>query len=408
MPTRSCGLGEYRPPAGGPCQFCVPGTYWNQTYETTACLACPANQTSLQGAARCYTPCAAETALNTTDLTCVAVPASVFQAASDLNITINFSTTEVFVVEEPGKLETTIGAVALAGETSVIVVAPGVYPLLQNYTLTTDVIIIGDTGTRRRMLRPVHGRVLSGEPVVIYADLGSRHFIMSGATILTENIILQGAATGLYSGGVELRNAAMGLFINTAFRSCRTAGVGGALQLTGGSTCTVGSGAVFADNVAAQGGAVHVASGCTVQVNNTVSFTNNSAPRTSPTAGGGGAIWVGSGASVQLDYAMTFAGNVNDDVTVAGGVVTCASPTYQTNCAAGCTGSYDIPASCPICSAGGACTSCPQGTFGGASVALVCQLCPFGFTTIYPPSSTSSSACVPITQSPTFAPTAVG
>jgi predicted outer membrane repeat protein len=339
----------------------------------------------------------------------VAVPASVFQAASDFNITIDFNTTEVFVVEEPGKLEDTIGAAALAGEESVIIVlGPGLYPLLQNYVLTTNVVIVAETLARRRMLRSEHGQTLSSEPVVIYATQGSRHFIMSGATLYTDNVILQGAPTGLYSGGVELQDGAMGLFIKTAFLSCRTAGEGGALQLTGGSTCTIGSGAVFADNVAAQGGAIHVASGCTVQVNNTVSFTNNSAPRTSPTAGGGGAIWVGSGASVQLDYAMTFAGNLNDDVTVAGGVVTCADPLYQTNCAAGCTGSYDIPASCPICSAGGACTSCPQGTFGGASVALVCQLCPFGFTTIYPPSSTSSSACVPITQSPTFAPTVVG
>ena len=39
-PTRACGPGELRPPAGGPCQFCTPGTYWNQSYETTACLNC--------------------------------------------------------------------------------------------------------------------------------------------------------------------------------------------------------------------------------------------------------------------------------------------------------------------------------------------------------------------------------
>lgn len=406
--------GEFRPPAGGPCEFCTPGTYWNELYETTACINCPSNQTSLQGAARCYTPCAQGTALNTTDLTCVPIPASVFDEAAAYNITIDFNTTEVFVVQEPGKLEDTIGAAALTNETVVIVLSPGLYPQVGSYVLTTNVVVLADPtlqqGGRRRLLDAGH-RELQGaaEEAIIYATAGNRHYVMSGATIWLDGIALQGAPTGPVSGGVELQNGARGLFIKTTFRACRSAGDGGSLRLVGGSSCSVGTACVFASNAGAQGGAIYAGAGCSVSVNNTVLFANNSAPRTSPTAGGGGAIYLASTASLLLDYDVLFEGNVNDDVTVAGGAVSCLNPLYSTGLI-NCTGAYNIPASCPVCSAGSgsSCTSCPQGSFGGSSAALVCQLCPYGYTIIFPPSSVSPSDCVPITASPTRAPTAIG
>ena len=73
QPTRSCVPGEYRTVLG-PCKACAVGTYWNETYETTQCLNCPADQTSLEGATQCYTPCSAGQALDTGTLTCVAIP----------------------------------------------------------------------------------------------------------------------------------------------------------------------------------------------------------------------------------------------------------------------------------------------------------------------------------------------
>jgi hypothetical protein len=410
-PTRSCGPGEFRPPAGGPCQFCAPGTYWNQTSETSACLSCPTGQTSLQGATQCYVPCAANSALNTTDLTCVAVPPNVIEAAAANNITIDFATTEVFVVQEPGRLEDTIGAAAVTNQTVIIVLAPGLYPQLNSYVLTTNVVILADATLQQQGGR--RGLQTTLVDPVIYATAGNRHFVLSNATIWTDGIIFQGSPPGSFSGGVELQAGATGLFVNTTFRSCRNTGNGGGLRLVGGSSCTVGTGSVFVDNTGSQGGAIHVGSDCAVRVNNTVSFVDNSAPRTSPTAGGGGAIYLASAASFVLDYDVSFAGNVDDDVTVAGGAVSCANPLYSSalaNCTSGCTGSFVLPASCPVCSAGSGsiCTSCPQGSFGGSGVALVCQLCPYGFTTVFPPSSMSSSACVPVTQSPTLPPTVVG
>lgn len=170
---------------------------------------------------------------------------------------------------------------------------------------------------------------------------------------------------------------------------------------------------VFVSNAGAQGGAIYAGAGCSVTVNNTVSFTNNSAPRTSSSASGGGAIYLASTASLLLDYDVAFTGNVNDDVTITGGSVSCLNSLYSTglvNCTSGCTGSYKIPASCPVCSmsSGSTCTSCPQRSFGGSSAALVCQHCPYGYTTIYPPSSVSPFDCILITDSPTLSPTSPG
>lgn len=106
---------------------------------------------------------------------------------------------------------------------------------------------------------------------------------------------------------------------------------------------------------------------------------------------------------------VLFVGNAGDDITSVGATVTCANPAYTTdllNCA-GCTGSYDIPLACTLCSPSSvsSCSVCPQNTFGGAQAEIACQLCQPGYTTIYPPSSISPGDCVPITNSPTQAPT---
>ena len=105
---------------------------------------------------------------------------------------------------------------------------------------------------------------------------------------------------------------------------------------------------------------------------------------------------------------MSFAANNNDDITTVTSTVSCLTPSYSSSCSGGCTGSYNIPTSCPFCSSptsGSVCNTCPKGTYGGAEAELPCQLCPYGETTVFPPSSTSSSDCVFITQSPTSAPT---
>lgn len=105
---------------------------------------------------------------------------------------------------------------------------------------------------------------------------------------------------------------------------------------------------------------------------------------------------------------MRFDGNTNDDITSAGGTVTCANPAYTTGLlsCSGCSGSYDVPLACSICSPSSvsSCTVCPKGTYGGAEADIACQLCPVGFTTVYPPSSMSSAECVAITDPPTSAP----
>lgn len=108
---------------------------------------------------RCYTPCAANSALNTTDLTCVPIPQSLENALAASNLTIDFNTTEVYIVEEPIKLEGTLGAAAAAGnQTVIIALAPSTtYPQTQTYEFRSNVIIIADTGIitsgRRRQLQ---------------------------------------------------------------------------------------------------------------------------------------------------------------------------------------------------------------------------------------------------------------
>jgi len=110
----------------------------------------------------------------------------------------------------------------------------------------------------------------------------------------------------------------------------------------------------------------------------------------------------------KLNSDLSFAANINDDITTVTSTVSCLNSSFSSSCSGGCTGSYNIPASCPFCSSptsGSVCNACPKGTYGGAESELPCQLCPYGQTTVFPPSSTSSSTCVDITQSPTSVPT---
>ncbi len=419
-PTVSCVPGEFRPAFDQPCAFCAPGTYWNETspaIQATTCQPCAEGNTSLQGATTCYEPCQPNSALNTTDLTCVPIPASLESIAAANNVTLDSNTTEVFIVTEPGKLEDTIGAAAASSNetTVVIVLGPGLYPQTAAYTLTSNVVILVDnTGgvARRRLgaLGPRHLLTETVENAVIYANSNSRHFTMSNASLFTDGVLFLGSLTDYYSGGVELRDLAQGFFYNTTFRHCHNQTNGGGLLLTGGSSALVGLGSAFFSNEAAQGGAIYVGAGCAVTVENAVPFVNNSAPATSASTGGGGAIYLaGVSSSLVLGADVLFEDNVADDVTVAtGSSVACANPAYaaSVNCTTGCTGSYDIPAACPVCSSGtpaGTCGTCPQGSYSGG--ALPCQLCAFGFTTIFPPSSVSVAACVPITDSPTIRPT---
>jgi hypothetical protein len=131
-------------------------------------------ETSLQGAVRCYAPCAAGEALNTTDLTCVPIPQSLENALAAANITIDFNTTEVYIVAEPTKLEDTLGAAASASnQTVIITLAPDTtYPQTQAYVFRSNVIILAQTSTGGRRRRQLQSTV--GEPVWCVTDrLGS-------------------------------------------------------------------------------------------------------------------------------------------------------------------------------------------------------------------------------------------
>jgi hypothetical protein len=350
----------------------------------------------------------------------VAIPGSLESIAAANNLTIDYNTTEIFIVTEPGKLEDTIGAASFnSNTTTVVVLGPGVYPQAGTYTLTSNIYILVDsTGgapARRRLLLNAptthHRHLLTLDRAIIYARSDNRHFTMSNASIFTDGVIFEGSSTTYYSGGVVLENQATGFFYNTTFHHCHTQGNGGALLLTDGSSCTLEASSECIDNEAAQGGAIYAGVDCTVTLNSTTRFFNNSAPRTSASTGGGGAIYLAdSSTSLVIDGNVLFDGNVGDDITVAAdGIVTCANTAYapSIDCTTGCTGSYAVPLACPICSSSiaGNCTACPQGTYGGAGVALACKLCAYGFTTIYPPSSTSAADCVPITEPPTVQPT---
>lgn len=386
------------------------GTYWNQTYETTACLACPEGETSLQGATRCYTPCVAGEALDTSTLECVPIPSSLQNIIAGSNTGVNLTTADVYIVAQSGKLEDTIGATAQSNETVVIALGPNVYPQQGTYVITTNMVLVNGvaTGNRRRH-RFLQSYVNNS---VILAPPNNRHFTMANATLIADGVTFVGDVTGASSGGVVLSGpSAKGEFFNSLFTRCRAGAgnSGGGLLLAGGASATVQNNSLFELNSAAQGGAVYAGPGSNLTLGSGVRMANNSAPRTSPTSGGGAGLYL-AGATLVLGSNVTFSGNDADDITTATATVTCANPALATgvaNCT-GCTGSYAVPATCPLCSPASpstSCTSCPQGSYGGSEAELSCQLCPYGYTTWFPPSSTSSANCVPITDSPTNVPT---
>lgn len=274
-PTRACGAGEYRPPTGGSCAFCAPGSYWNETYETNTCLACPEGQTSLQGATACYTPCPSNTALNTTDLTCVPIPSSVSDLAASSNL--NVTQSDVYVVSESGALESTIGVAASNGTTAeavVIALGPNLYSQQGTYTITTSVLIVNDpaqgsaTSSKRMARLQARGPQTYVNNSVIVAPPSTRHFTIMGAGLFTDGVTFMGASTGASSGGVELDGAnAMGIFVNTLFQGCRATDSGGGLLLVNGASATLSTGSEMRDNRAARGGAVYADTGSTLTLN---------------------------------------------------------------------------------------------------------------------------------------------
>lgn len=182
---------------------CAPGSYWNETTQTTACLSCPTNTTSLQGATQCFTPCASNEALDTTTLTCVAVP----QAATDALVEQGIdpaTVTDNFVVSQSTALEDTIGYLSTLPPGSVVVVAlePGVYPTFPA-DLEVDLIIVGLEERRRRLETEGRRHLQTGFTVITAADNG-RHFSTTRLLSLSR-VILQGSPnSAVISGGVQL------------------------------------------------------------------------------------------------------------------------------------------------------------------------------------------------------------
>lgn len=75
---------------------------------------------------------------------------------------------------------------------------------------------------------------------VIYATSGTRHLVMSNASILTDGVKFAGAIGAGFSGGIELTQQASGFFYNTTFQRCRWQGNGGALSILSGSQAQLG------------------------------------------------------------------------------------------------------------------------------------------------------------------------
>jgi hypothetical protein len=209
------------------------------------CLVCPDGQTSLQGATACYTPCPVNTALNTSDLTCVPIPASINDLAD--NMDLNITQSDVFVVSESSKLEDTIGVAAEnSTQTVVIALGPNVYPQRGSYRITSNLVIVNDRNQGRpnsadRMRHLLaRGLQTSVNNSVIVAGPNARHFTIADAVLLTDGVTFVGDPTASSSGGVELDGAtAQGIFYTTTFQNCRTTGNGGGLRLTNGASASL-------------------------------------------------------------------------------------------------------------------------------------------------------------------------
>lgn len=225
----------------------------------------------MQGATSCYSPCPPNTALNTTDLTCVPLPASINDLV--VNNDLNVTQSDVYIVTESGAFEGTIGAVAVNSNSSteaiIIALGPNLYPQQGTYTIITNVVIVSDptkgsataSSRARRLQTFVNNSVIVAPP-------NMRHFTIVGAGLFTDGVTFVGASTGSSSGGVELDGAsAQGVFINTLFQSCRATGDGGGLLLTNGASLTLSTGSEMKDNQATRGGAVYADTGSTLTLN---------------------------------------------------------------------------------------------------------------------------------------------
>lgn len=190
-------------------QPCPPGSYWNETTQTLVCLSCSDGQTSLLGATTCFTPCPPNAALNTTDLTCVPIPADVNETLSNLGLT-GLNMTEVFLVEESTSLQDTLGFLATLppGSTVAITVNPGVYP---TYPVDLDInlIIVGVPEEENRRILGLTDwgwprQLQTTGPTIIYAADNTRHFSTTRLLALS-GVILQGSLnSAAISGGVQL------------------------------------------------------------------------------------------------------------------------------------------------------------------------------------------------------------
>jgi len=235
-PTRACSFGNYRDLVTGTCVPCEAGTYWDQPTQTSACLICPSNQTSLQGATQCYTPCPSFSALNTTDLTCVPVPQNLENITTQGNITVNLYTSDIFIVEEPDKFQDTLGRAdntSLLNTTDpnaaiVIVLQPGVFPVQGTTVVRVPLVLIASSALSAGR------RLQTANDTVIVAVAGKRHFIVDSTSLTTVGIFFQGAVTAGYSGGLEFVGTnPVAQLLSTTFRSCHWADNGGAVLLGG-------------------------------------------------------------------------------------------------------------------------------------------------------------------------------
>lgn len=197
-----------RTPNHNQLQPCAPGTYWSETTQTTACLSCPTNMTSLQGATQCFTPCGSNLALDTSTLTCVAVPLPATDALVEQGID-PATVDETLVVSESALLEDTLGYLPTlpSGSTVVVALDAGVYPGFPE-DLDVNLIIVGIPEARRQRLVHTDGhhgsRQLQAGFAVITAPDNGRHFSTTRLLSLTR-VILQGwLSSASMSGGVQL------------------------------------------------------------------------------------------------------------------------------------------------------------------------------------------------------------
>jgi len=152
---------------------------------------------------------------------------------------VNLNTSDIFIVEEPLKLQDTLGRADNSSNLNttdpnsaiVIIISPGVFPVQDSTVVRVPLVLVADNAvsTRRRLQTAVN-------PVIV-AVSGRRHFIVDSTSLTTDGIVFQGAVTAAYSGGVELVGTnPVGKFISTTFRSCSWESNGGAVLLGGSGT----------------------------------------------------------------------------------------------------------------------------------------------------------------------------